>query len=112
MSESTVSLPKAFMREKNVANRKNLFRPRSVLIEGTVKLFNQNINLYNELILFYYYFTDDSLPSSMSTDGYFTQQHNDPKKFMEEHILVKIAPVPACQAIARKDYLWTYYKVE
>jgi len=74
------------MREKNVAKRKNLFRPRSVLIE------------------------DDVLPSSMSTDGYFTQQHNDPKKFMEEHILVKISPVPACQAIARKDYLWTYYK--
>jgi len=34
VGDSTVSLPQAFTREKNVTKRKNLFRPRSVLIEG------------------------------------------------------------------------------
>jgi hypothetical protein len=56
-------------------------------------------------------FSDDVLPSTVSTEGFFTQQHDDPNKFMEDHILVKIAPVPSCQQIARKDYLWNYYKV-
>lgn len=84
--DSTVSLPKAFMREKTSTKRKNLFRPRSVLFE------------------------DDVLPSTVSSEGFFSQQHDDPNKFMEDHILVKISPVPSCQQIARKDYLWKYYK--
>lgn len=69
-----------------------------------LKVIINNI-FHPELIL-----SDEVLPPA-STDGYFTQQHNDPKKFMEDHMLVKIAPVPSCQQIARKDYLWRYYKV-
>jgi len=85
--DTTVSLPKAFMREKSTAKRKNLFRPRSILIDD-----------------------ENETNTESSSDRYFEQQHDDPKKFMQDHLLVKIAPVPSCQQIARKDYLWKYYQ--
>merc|ERR1719232_1412566 len=63
ITNTSVSLPSAFTREKNKVKRKGIFRPRSIVIE-------------------------EDLPSSLilgGNKGYFTQQHNDAKVFMEEH---------------------------
>ena len=82
---ANVSLPCAFTREKTPTNpRKNLFRPRSVVI--------------------------DDNPTGGGPHGFLAQQHTDAKTFMEDHIQVKISPFPSCQQIARKDYLWQHYK--
>ena len=86
ISATSVDLPCAFTREKNTNKRKGIFRPRSVILE------------------------EDS-PAPAVGSGYFTQQHNDAKSFMEEHFTVKISPFPSCHQIARKDHLWINYKV-
>ena len=104
MVDTTVSLPKAFMREKSTAKRKNLFRPRSILIEGWL-FFNQTL-ISTDMPL-----DEKETNTESPSDSYFQQKHDDPKKFMQDHLLVKIAPVPSCQQIARKDYLWKYYQV-
>ena len=85
ISASSLDLPMAFTREKNPNKRKGIFRPRSVLLEES--------------------------PAGPPNNGYFTQQHNDAKSFMEEHFTVKISPFPSCHQIARKDHLWTNYRV-
>jgi len=88
ITNTSVSLPSAFTREKNTVKRKGIFRPRSIVIE-------------------------EDLPSSTvlgGNKGYFTQQHNDAKVFMEEHFQVKISPFPSCHQIARKDHLWHNFK--
>ena len=85
-STSSVDLPFAFTREKNTNKRRGIFRPKSVVLE------------------------DFQVPPA-SSKGFFTQQHNDSKSFMEEHFTVKISPFPSCHQIARKDHLWTNYKV-
>ena len=57
ITNTSVSLPSAFTREKNTVKRKGIFRPRSIVIE-------------------------EDLPSSTvlgGNKGYFTQQHNDAK---------------------------------
>ena len=57
ITNTSVSLPSAFTREKNKVKRKGIFRPRSIVIE-------------------------EDLPSSLilgGNKGYFTQQHNDAK---------------------------------
>ena len=88
ISSSSVDLPFVFTREKNTNKRRGIFRPRSVVME------------------------DCPVPSYPSRgNGFFTQQHNDSKSFMEEHFTVKISPFPSCHQIARKDHLWTNYKV-
>ena len=86
ISSSSVDLPLAFTREKNYNKRRGIFRPKSVVLE------------------------DFQVPPA-SSKGFFTQQHNDSKSFMEEHFTVKISPFPSCHQIARKDHLWTNYKV-
>ena len=55
--------------------------------------------------------TDTTNSDQVSRQALFTQQPDDAKTFMEDHIMVRISPTPSCQQIARKDHLWTYYKV-
>ena len=87
VTNTCVSLPSAFTRERNTTKRKGIFRPRSILIE------------------------DESSPiSSTQARGFFSQQNTDAKIFMEEHFQVKISPFPNCHQIARKDNLWHNYK--
>ena len=88
ISSSSVDLPFVFTREKNTNKRRGIFRPRSVVLEDC-----------------------PVPPAPSSGNGFFTQQHNDSKSFMEEHFTVKISPFPSCHQIARKDHLWTNYKV-
>ena len=44
--------------------------------------------------------------------GFFAQNHNDAKTFMEEHILVQLSPFPSFNQIARKDWLWVFFQVQ
>ena len=87
-SASSVDLPFAFTREKNTSKRRGIFRPKSVVLEDA-----------------------PVPPTSAPGSGFFTQQHNDSKYFMDQHFTVKISPFPSCHQIARKDHLWTNYKV-
>ena len=65
VSNSGVSLPSAFTRERNNVKRKGIFRPRSMIEDHT-----------------------ETNMSPASPGGYFTQQHTDAKTFMEEHFMV------------------------
>ena len=64
ISNTSVSLPTAFTRERNLVKRPGIFRPRSMVIEDAA--------------------------SSSSPGGFFTQQHTDAKIFMEEHFMVSL----------------------
>ena len=89
ISAASVDLPMAFTREKHTSKRKGIFRPRSVILSSESPV----------------------MAPATPSNGYFTQQHNDAKSFMEEHFTVKISPFPSCHQIARKDHLWQNYRV-
>ena len=64
-TNTSVSLPSAFTRERNTSKRKGIFRPRSIVVD------------------------EFSIPQAANA-GFFTQQHTDAKVFMEEHFQARV----------------------